>query len=169
MYLATGDLPNSKQGQHAKSRSLSMYEDVLARARLYLRQNKFKIDPAEFTEHVNHQILPNLGSTKVISGKTAIRWMQRLGLQYSEARKGMFVDGHERPDILEYRTIFLKRMADLEVQMPIFTRKEMEIETWPVGDPIILVTHDESTFAPHDGQKNLRLQDGQQPLRKKKL
>ena len=120
-----------------------MDEDVLARVRLYLRQNKLKIDPAEFIEHVNHQILPNAGRTKVISGKTAIRWMQRLGLQYSEARKGMFVDGHERPDVLEYRTIFFKRMADLEVQVPISSGKEMEIDNWPVGEPIILVTHDE--------------------------
>ena len=100
----------------------------------------------------------------MISGRTAIRWIQRLGLQYSEVRKGMFVDGHERPDVLEYRTIFLKRMADLEVQMPSLS---MDIETWPVGEPISLVIHDESTFAAHDGQKNLWLQDGQQPLRKK--
>lgn len=77
--------------------------------------------------------------------------------------------GHDRLDVLGNRTIFLKRMVGFELQMPISSEKEMEIETWSVREPIIHVTHDESTFAAHDGQKNLWLKDGHQSLRKKEL
>ena len=58
-------------------------------------------------------------------------------------------------------------MRIYEPFMPEFAGPEMESEIWPARDAIILVTHDESTFAAHDVQKKLWLPDGEQPLRKK--
>ena len=48
--------------------------------------------------------------------------------------------------------------------MPGFVGPEMESEIWPARYAIILVTHDESTFAAHD---ELWIPDSEQPLRKK--
>ncbi|CCI10948.1 unnamed protein product [Albugo candida] len=79
----------------------------------------------------------------------------------------MYVDGHERTDVVAYRTQFLERMKIYEPFMPQFVGPEMESEIWPARDAIILVTHDESTFAAHVGQKKLWFPDGEQPLRKK--
>ena len=143
-----------------------MDEDVLARVRLYFRQNECTIGPPEFTDHVNHHNIA-MQDTKIIFGNSPIRWMQILGLQYFEARKGIFVNGHKRFDFLGFRTIFVKRMADLEVQIPVFSMKEMEIKIWPVGEQMILLTQDENTFAAHDGQKNLWLQNGSNHFEKK--
>ena len=51
--------------------------------------------------------------------------------------------------------------------MPKCFGPEMESEIWPARDAIILVKHDESVFAAHDGQKKVWHPDGEQPLRKK--
>jgi len=36
--------------------------------------------------------------------------LKRLGLVYSKYKKGLYIDGHERPDVVEYRKIFLEEM-----------------------------------------------------------
>ena len=90
--------------------------------------------------------------------------------------KGIYICGHEREDVIAYRKHFLERMADLEERMPTVVGKE-EVDcnneftaiTWPSDGirPLILATHDESTFVAHNGLKRLWLPDGEQALRKK--
>jgi hypothetical protein len=47
---------------------------------------------------------------KEISEITAYRWMLRLGWVYGKNKKG-YCDGHERPDVIEYREkVFCPRM-----------------------------------------------------------
>jgi hypothetical protein len=29
------------------------------------------------------------------------RWLRRLGCRWQDMRKGVFIDGHERPDVIE--------------------------------------------------------------------
>ena len=123
--------------------------------------------PTDFTKHVNEQILPEIDPTASIHVSTVTHWIKLLGLRYSEVKKGMYVDGNEREDFVAYRTQFLERMKIYEPFMPQFVGPEMESESWPARDAIILVTHDESTITAHDGQKKLWLPDSEQPLRKK--
>jgi hypothetical protein len=46
-------------------------------------------------------------------GKTAIyKWLNRLGFYATEEKKGVYIDGHERADVIEYRqNEFLPKIA----------------------------------------------------------
>lgn len=74
---------------------------------------------------------------------------------FPESANEMFVDDYELPDVMKYRNIFRKCIADLEVKMHILSGRKMEFETWQVGEPIVLVTYDERTFAAHDAEESL--------------
>ena len=45
--------------------------------------------------------------------ETARKWMHEMGFVVLTARKGSYVDGHERDDVVEYRKKFLQRMVAL--------------------------------------------------------
>ena len=49
---------------------------------------------------------------KKISEKTATRWLKKLGWEFKTYKKGLYSDGHERPDVVEYRKEFLKFMEE---------------------------------------------------------
>jgi hypothetical protein len=38
-----------------------------------------------------------------ISETTAVRWLKKLGFKLSRVQKGVYVDGHERADVVEAR------------------------------------------------------------------
>jgi len=46
---------------------------------------------------------------KNISQPTVYRWMKTLGFSYCDRRKTYYVDGHERDDVVAYRTEFCSR------------------------------------------------------------
>jgi hypothetical protein len=49
-------------------------------------------------------IFTRKGMTKAsISLKTAHRWLKKLGWTYKKLKNGMYIDGHERFDVVEYR------------------------------------------------------------------
>ena len=37
-----------------------------------------------------------------IRARTARRWMKKMGFSYDEVKKGAFIDGHERGDVVRY-------------------------------------------------------------------
>jgi hypothetical protein len=58
-----------------------------------------------------------------ISLRTAQRWMKRMEYRWTKEPKGMYSDGHEREDVVDYRqNEFLPRWAELSK----FTRKFTE-------------------------------------------
>ncbi|CAJ0634187.1 12700_t:CDS:1, partial [Entrophospora sp. SA101] len=69
-----------------------------------------------------------------------------MGWEYKSHQKDVYFDGHERPDVIEYRMKFLDQMKLFEKFMPIFEGEEMENIIWPALDLYekihILVTHD---------------------------
>ena len=70
--------------------------------------------------------------------------------------KDVYIDGHEREDVVFYRNeVFLPHWNSLKRRMVIFA----EDDTWspppgllPGEKPLVLVTHDESTFSANDGK-----------------
>jgi hypothetical protein len=48
-------------------------------------------------------------SKPTISISTAVRWLEKLGWTYSKIKNGMYLDGHKRLDVVEYRDTFVKR------------------------------------------------------------
>ena len=45
----------------------------------------------------------------LISERTAHRWMGRLGWRYGKQKNGMYTDGHEREDVVQYRNAFVQQ------------------------------------------------------------
>ena len=93
-----------------------------------------------------------------------------MGLRYGKLGKGVFVDGHERKDVVDYRqNEFCPRWITFRSDFPPYdpVSKTLKIYPNPVVRPIILVTHDESTFNANDGTRYGWTSGGGQPLRPK--
>ena len=91
--------------------------------------------------------------------RTAQPWLKKLSFSWRKVQKGVYVDRHERPDVVRYRQ---------EVFLPAFNEIRPFLVTWneegqmlmpqnlpPGQKPLILVTHDESTFNANDGKRRL--------------
>ena len=84
--------------------------------------------------------------------------MCEWGYLYRKFGKDIFFDGHERPDVIEYRKAWALRMLQYKSFMTAFGEEDEVIE--PVlADPsqqkLVLVTHDECTFYANDGKKDM--------------
>jgi len=102
---------------------------------------------------------------KQLAERTAVEWFHRCGYSWKDLRKGVYKDGHEQPDVLDYRdTQFLPRLAELEptfVQFELVPATELTPEhiiSRPPSAPLphgvrprVPVTHDECSFNSTDG------------------
>ena len=70
-----------------------------------------------FCKWVNECFLPNStlepGFPHKISLETARLWLHHLGFEVLTVRKGIFIDGHERPDVIDARKLFLRKMTKI--------------------------------------------------------
>jgi hypothetical protein len=168
-------LAESKRGKHPKLKSLWNHEDVAAQIGSHLRSNKFDITPRKLCEYVNNIILPSVGienENKKISEQTAARWLKKLGWEFGTYKKGIYNDGHERPDVVKYRKEFLKFMEDeYEPYAPRFEGDDLDERVDPVLEEGVkmrhILAHDESTFYSNDSNSQGWMPVGEQPLKKK--
>src|SRR4051794_18010418 len=92
-----------------------------------------------------------------------------MGFFFENSRKDVYIDGHEREDVVKYRKIFLKSWQKMSSQFVIFR----EYGSWdePSNNsslpPLVLVTHDESTFNANDEKRRLWMKKGEQPIHSK--
>ena len=49
-----------------------------------------------------------------ISERTAARWLHQLGFEPASTKKGVYINGHERSDVVEYRKLYLRKLEILE-------------------------------------------------------
>ena len=81
-------------------------EDFLALCVDWLRlQPANARTPQKFRAHLETEVLPMLtGAVQTtVSESTARRWMQAVGYKYVAWKKGVYLDGHKRPDVQAYR------------------------------------------------------------------
>ena len=75
------------------------------------------MNTAAFCEFVNTQLLPSSHLPPffphTVSLKTAIRWLHHLGFKPRSHKKGIYIDGHERDDVVKHRSEYLKVMEEL--------------------------------------------------------
>lgn len=77
-------------------------------------------------------------------------------------KQGMYIDGHEREDVVAYQKAFCDRWKEYEKRMFKFDN-DGNVSFTPTGFPVpqwprfrlVLITHDESTFFARDRRKNL--------------
>ena len=101
----------------------------------------------------------NRSEKTVIKPRTAYIWLNKLGYQYTDIKKGVFLDGHEQPGVVKYRAQFLKKLEALDFYLVEFCNDgSMEEKVYPldyvVGGPnkrsVILITDDKSIFLAND-------------------
>lgn len=63
--------------------------------------------PAKLRRYVNEFLFPSLEIEDTIHESTAVRWLKKLGFTVSRVQKGVYVDGHERKDVVAARTEFI--------------------------------------------------------------
>ena len=92
--------------------SLLDNEALLNDVRVYVAsQDLGTVNPRILCQHVNNIILPALGIQGAIAESTAHRWVRsKLGYECKEARKGVYVDGHERPDVIQERKAYMEQI-----------------------------------------------------------
>ncbi len=103
---------HAREGHH----SLLDNESVLHKVRVYLATCVLgNVTPHALCQHVNGVVLPALGIQGSIVESTAQRWLKfRLGYQCKEAKHGIYIDGHERPDVIEEREKFISELDRYE-------------------------------------------------------
>lgn len=105
-----------------------------------------------------------------IHESTIRRWLGVLGWKHDQFRSGVYMDGHERADVVEYRQTFLEKMESYERWMPSYDGVDMNrVDPLLESDARlhVLVTHDELIFYANDSQHHGWHPVGEQPLRKK--
>ncbi|KAG1853648.1 hypothetical protein F4604DRAFT_1933049 [Suillus subluteus] len=99
------------------------------------------------------------GLKKTVSLATAQRWMFKLDYHWREEKKGQYVDGHERDDVVTYHQhVFLPIWKSFAHWLRNWREDDIMMEE---GDPddhvrscrVIIWFHDESTFYAHDRQE----------------
>ena len=122
LVLNDGVLPETKQGKYKRSGVLWYNEDLNKTATEYIRANATvkgtpNMTAIDFCKWVNSKLLPNCtlepGYPRKISVETARKWLHELGFEVITPCKGIYIDGHEREDVVEDRKTFLRRMVKI--------------------------------------------------------
>jgi len=112
---------------------------------------------------------------KGVTARTIRRWLRRNRYNYTDVRKGVYIDGHEREDVVAYREQFVQALEGLWPFVVEFEDDEaIKEKIYPPGcevggstKPIILITHDESTFSSNDSRRQAWVKQGTQIIRPK--
>lgn len=149
----------SQRGQHPKHWNFLMDEDYQHKAIKWIQQNKSpkggpNMRTQDFCNYLNNTLLVDELDTP-ISDDTARLWLHRLGFKYMDAKRGAYVDGHEREDVVKYREeVFLPTMQKLE---PFLAAQCASGGYQQGGDitelPVIIFVHDESVFSANDDER----------------
>ena len=120
-FMANGGrFLDTRQGSYKRTGVLWSSEELNAKARAFVRKNasvkgKTNMTAASFCSWINNDFLPyealRPGYPRRVSVELARRWLHQLGFTIINKSKGIFIDGHERADVVEYRKTFLRRMA----------------------------------------------------------
>ena len=133
---------SSGRGRDVPS-SLIFDENFQLDARSFVRSNACKkgepnLTIADFTAWIER----TYGHT--VGRETARRWLIILGFGQLHHQKGVYFDGHDRPDVVEHRKEFLSKLAELDKKTISFDCPPPQL---PDGErPIIRVVHNESTY-----------------------
>ena len=121
-----------------------------------------------FSRWVNQSLLPNSildpGYTRSISVETGHKWLHKLGFDVLDKKKDVYIDGHERDDVVQHHQRFLYQMvsggflshesAPSEEACSAFP-DDLEPPSVEQRHKNIFIFHDESTFNANDDENLL--------------
>ena len=165
-FLQTRDLPHPK---YSRTRSTVLQDEDVShqiQAELAEKTERGSIKASDLVDVISSpKIQDHLKLVGIdrpfISERTAHRWLGTLGWRYGRQKNGMYIDGHEREDVVQYRTAFVQRFKQYERRFHLWDDNGEELPP-PRGFHVpeaagrfrlVLVTHDESTFFQNDQRK----------------
>jgi len=95
--------------------------------------------------------------------RTARLWLERLGFSWRKVQKGIYV-------VCYRQEVFLPAFEEIRPYLVTWDEEGQMImpqNLLPNQKPLVLVTHDESTFNANDRKRQLWMKDSKQPLRPK--
>lgn len=150
-YQLHEQLPPESRGGYQNARSLLKDEAVRNACRAWLTSQKIgTVTPYRFCDGLNSDILPslNISLKKPLCYKTALRWLVKLGWSPTKLKKGVYMDGHERDDVVQYRkTVYLPKITEYQRRMKKYegpNLKCIEPELAEGEKEIIAIFQDES-------------------------
>ncbi|KAJ7328503.1 hypothetical protein DFH08DRAFT_709605 [Mycena albidolilacea] len=136
--------------------SLLVNEGLATDINLYLQEIGNQITAEKVVEFLSHpEIMEKHGITRVISMRTARRYLRALGYRYTEPKKGQYTDGHEHEDVIHERdNVYLPKIKSLEARMHHWDRNgRPEFGPHPKGKRVVVWYHNESIFYAHNRKR----------------
>ena len=138
-----GEFYDSQQGHYIRNNTLMTNEELCKRARVYVRQTSAprggpNLTASSFCQWVNNELLNSVldpGYPRRVSVETARKWLHELGFEILQRSKGVFIDGHERPDVVELRVQFLRTMTECGFLRPDNAPTEEAVQALPADVP----------------------------------
>ena len=133
---------------------------------LYLQQQGTYLRSEDIVTYCGlPEVQERWGLEKAVSLATAKRWMGRLSYRWKQnGHKGQYVDGHERPSVVEYRQgDFLSAIEKLMPRLRKWNQDGTEDLTGRDlhARPVSIWDHDESMFSAHDRRKSRWVKEGE--------
>ena len=165
-----GSFPGSLQGRYQLTGVLGQNEELNKHVRKYVRENanikgKPNMTTASFCQWVNNELLPNSvlepGFPRKISVDTARRWLHHLDFKVLDRKNGVYIDGHEREDVVAYRKEFIQKMVSIgfinkdNAPTPQAAQCLPEDVRCPPEEQLqktVVLFHDESIFSANEDQ-----------------
>ena len=162
--------PDSLQGKYQRKGVLWQNEKLNKLATKFVRENaavkgRPNMTARSFCHWVNDDLLPNEalepGYPRRIAVDTSRRWLHELGFCVLDQKKGVYIDGHERDDVIEYRKKFIRKVVALgfinkdkapSQEAAECLPKDLECPPADVVDKTIVIFHDESIFSVNEDQ-----------------
>ncbi|KAG2153114.1 uncharacterized protein EDB93DRAFT_1082693 [Suillus bovinus] len=149
---------------HRKPRKLScIYDESLAAdLKLHLQSVGKYVRAQDLIDYLNvPENQAHHGFTKMISPRTAQRWMNHLGYCWKKEPKGQYSDGHEQEDVVYFRqNVFLPAWNHYQTRMTKWNQEgDITVEDIETNGTtlsscwVIMWFHDELTFYAHDRRK----------------
>ena len=138
-----------------------------------MRRKVNERSPKELQMVLRNTIFPKVLGEKEqkIRYLTVVKYLKIWGLKKKKMGKQLYMDGHEREDVVKYREVWSNRMMKYKTKMDEWTGEEMDmlvegkVEVW--DNKHVHVTQDESTFYSNDGKEDFWVEEGDSWIRKK--
>ncbi|KAF8576700.1 hypothetical protein K439DRAFT_1655209 [Ramaria rubella] len=158
--LEHGVLPENHQGKGAKHHSLFDREDVTDAIKAYIKElgvgkvtlRMLMMLILTYMEQIKPRKLRNALNLKIFNS-----WLKCLGYTKHHHRKGIYIDGHEREDVIKYQTIFTVKYQDE-------TMDPLPMKLLPGTKHHHFIFQDESVFHANDMEESVYLAPGEQQL-----
>ncbi|KIK72826.1 hypothetical protein PAXRUDRAFT_179854, partial [Paxillus rubicundulus Ve08.2h10] len=143
------DLPWDTYGDWKMSRVDD--ENLAAELHLHLQSVGKYVKANDLVQYLSDpEVQQRFELKKTISLATTKRWMHKLGYRWLRNHCGQYVDGHERPDVVDYwQSVFIPNWKAMEVRMRQWSHDGITEEKLqlPQGTRLVIAwRHDESTF-----------------------